>query len=142
MARPLRVNRAGIWFHVAARGIDRKNIFMDDSHRRHWLELFKWSWGRSQISNSGWRVHAYCLMSSHFHLILETPQGYAAMQIELGCESNPRNTARTLYDSVSKAFVPGAGGREIQIRPDRQPGPKCQIPDLPLTVFMVGRHAN
>lgn len=23
---------------------------------------------------TGWQVHAYCLMSNHFHLVLETPQ--------------------------------------------------------------------
>ncbi len=39
MARPLRINRAGIWFHVAGRGTDRQDIFIDDSHWRHWLKL-------------------------------------------------------------------------------------------------------
>jgi putative transposase len=23
---------------------------------------------------TGWQVHAYCLMASHFHLVIETPQ--------------------------------------------------------------------
>jgi REP element-mobilizing transposase RayT len=23
---------------------------------------------------TGWQVHAYCLMTNHFHLVLETPQ--------------------------------------------------------------------
>lgn len=23
---------------------------------------------------TGWQVHAYCLMSNHFHLVIETPQ--------------------------------------------------------------------
>jgi putative transposase len=39
MARPLRIDRPGGWYHVTARGNERKSIFRDDRDRRHFLEL-------------------------------------------------------------------------------------------------------
>jgi len=39
MARPLRIERAGAWYHVTARGLERRALFRDDSDRWHWLEL-------------------------------------------------------------------------------------------------------
>ena len=39
MARPLRMERAGAWYHVTARGTERRVIFADDRDRRRWMEL-------------------------------------------------------------------------------------------------------
>ena len=77
MARPLRINRAGVWFHIAARGSDRKDIFLEDSHRWHWLELLEELAHRFRL-----HVHAYVMMSNHYHLLVETPEANlsAAMQ--------------------------------------------------------------
>ena len=41
MARPLRVERTGGWYHVTARGNERKVIYRDDSDRRHFLALLE-----------------------------------------------------------------------------------------------------
>jgi len=77
MARPLRINRAGVWFHVVARGTDRKDIFQTEADRRHWLELLGEFVHRFRL-----RIHAYVMMSNHYHLLLETPEANlsAAMQ--------------------------------------------------------------
>src|SRR5882672_2246917 len=40
MAGRLRLNRAGLWYHVTARGNERKPIYRDDRDRRHFIELF------------------------------------------------------------------------------------------------------
>src|SRR5436309_3424459 len=69
MARPLRINRAGAWFHVAARGTGRKEIFLEDSYRWHWLELLEELVHRFRV-----QVHAYAMMSNHYHLLIETPE--------------------------------------------------------------------
>src|SRR5882724_3598613 len=69
MARPLRMNRAGVWFHVAARGTNPKDVFIDDSHRRHWLGLLE-EW----VPRFRLQVHAYAMMSNHYHLLVETPE--------------------------------------------------------------------
>ena len=39
MARPLRIQRTGCWYHITARGNERRQIFIDDKDRRHFLEL-------------------------------------------------------------------------------------------------------
>lgn len=67
MSRPLRVDRAGGWYHVMARGINRQRVFLDDSDRRHWLELLAEMAPRFRM-----RIHAYALLDNHYHLILET----------------------------------------------------------------------
>jgi REP element-mobilizing transposase RayT len=70
MARPLRINYPGAFYHVTCRGNDRKNIFADDRDRSMFLDKLKTSVGIYEI-----RVHAYVLMSNHFHMIVETPKG-------------------------------------------------------------------
>jgi len=70
MARPLRIEYPGASYHVMNRGDRRQNIFRTDADRILFLEALASTCGKTQ-----WRVHAYCLMSNHFHLVLETPGG-------------------------------------------------------------------
>ena len=71
MARLLRVNRAGAWYHVTARGNERKAIYRGDRDRKHFLDLFPvWS-ERFRL-----RLHAYVLMDNHYHLLLETSTSF------------------------------------------------------------------
>jgi len=39
MARPLRIERAGGWYHVTGRGNERRPIFRDNRDRQHFCEL-------------------------------------------------------------------------------------------------------
>jgi hypothetical protein len=55
MARPLRIDRPGGWYHVNARGNERKSIFSDDRDRRHFQSCRpKWfrvlQYGRAPLS--------------------------------------------------------------------------------------------
>jgi len=43
-------------------------VYRDDRDRRVFLDVF----GRV-VDRFGWICHAYCLMSNHYHLLLETP---------------------------------------------------------------------
>jgi putative transposase len=70
MARQLRISYPGAFYHVTCRGNERKNIFSDDRDRLMFLDKLKASLGIYDV-----RVHAYVLMSNHFHLIVETPKG-------------------------------------------------------------------
>jgi len=67
--RKLRVQYPGAIYHVMNRGDRREAIFEDDHDRRRFLETL----GQA-CEKTGWQVHAYCLMSNHFHLVVETPQ--------------------------------------------------------------------
>jgi len=70
MTRPLRIEYTGAHYHVTSRGNERKAIFRDDTDREKFLELT----GRA-VEQFGIRVHAYVLMSNHYHLLIETPRG-------------------------------------------------------------------
>src|SRR6266568_1125488 len=69
MARKLRIQYPGAVYHVMNRGDRRESIFHDDADRQWFIETLGEACGKT-----GWRVHAYCLMPNHFHLVLETPQ--------------------------------------------------------------------
>ena len=70
MARPLRLEYPGAVYHVTARGHERTSIFRDDTDREKFLALLS-----TVRRDFGWEVHGYCLMGSHYHLLLETPLG-------------------------------------------------------------------
>jgi REP-associated tyrosine transposase len=69
MARPLRLERPGVWYHVTSRGNERRPIFWDDRDRLHFCKLLA-----AMVENFSLVLHAYVLMDNHFHLLLETPE--------------------------------------------------------------------
>lgn len=70
MARPLRLEIPGGLYHVTSRGDGREDIYLDDADRQNWLELFA-----GVCERFNWSCHAYCLMTNHYHVIIETPDG-------------------------------------------------------------------
>ena len=68
MPRKPRVDVAGALQHIIARGNGGGRIVADDDDR---LSLIA---GLARTAERAhWRVHAYCLMDSHFHAVIETP---------------------------------------------------------------------
>jgi REP element-mobilizing transposase RayT len=53
-------------FHATARGAGRIAIYREDDDRRFFLALLADSVGRF-----GWSFHAFCLMTNHYHLVVE-----------------------------------------------------------------------
>jgi putative transposase len=88
MARPLRIEYAGAIYHVLSRGDRREAIVREDGDRILFLDLL----GRT-CRRTGWEIHAYCLMSNHFHLVVETPRSNlsAGMQWLLGAYTQQFN---------------------------------------------------
>ena len=68
MARPLRIQYEGAFYHVTARGNEKKDIFRDDQDRNKFIQILE-----SVAKKYRWIIHAYCLMNNHYHLILQTP---------------------------------------------------------------------
>ena len=64
----MRIEYPGAVYHITSRGNDRRDIFLDDADRRHFLELLG-----EVVRRFGWIVTAYTLMTTHFHLVIETP---------------------------------------------------------------------
>ena len=52
-----------------SRGDRGEAIFRDDEDRRSFLSTLG-----EACEKTGWQLHAWCLMSNHFHLVAETPQ--------------------------------------------------------------------
>jgi REP element-mobilizing transposase RayT len=68
MTRPLRIDLAGALYHVTSRGDRREDIFHDNSDREDWLSLLE-----QVCERFNWRCHAYCQMTNHYHVVVETP---------------------------------------------------------------------
>ncbi|HSH39296.1 MAG TPA: transposase [Chthoniobacterales bacterium] len=69
MARQLRIQYEGAIYHLLNRGDRREDIFLDEADRSTFLEALG-----AACLKTGWQVHAYCLMTNHFHLVVETPR--------------------------------------------------------------------
>jgi REP element-mobilizing transposase RayT len=70
MARPLRIEFPGGLYHVTSRGDRREAIYEDDDDRARFLEVLG-----DVAEGANWLCHAYCLMTNHYHLGIETPDG-------------------------------------------------------------------
>jgi REP element-mobilizing transposase RayT len=69
MARPLRIEFPGALYHLTSRGNARQPIFADDDDRRLFLHRLG-----EVVARHRWRCQAYCLMTNHYHLLVETPE--------------------------------------------------------------------
>ena len=69
MARRLRLESEGGIYHVLNRGNYRSDIFRAEKTKAAFLKCLG-----EACAKTGWRVHAWCLMSNHYHLAVETPQ--------------------------------------------------------------------
>jgi REP element-mobilizing transposase RayT len=67
VARPPRVEFPGALYHVIVRGNERKPVFRDDADRELYLRRLGHYRERFEF-----RLIAYCLMTNHVHLALET----------------------------------------------------------------------
>ena len=94
MARKLRVQYPGAIYHVMNRGDRGDPIFKDESDRKRFLETLG-----EACTKAGWKVHAYCLMANHFHLVLETPQAnlVAGMKWFLGTYTSRFNRRHRIF---------------------------------------------
>jgi REP element-mobilizing transposase RayT len=68
----------GSLYHVTNRGVDRMNIFHDDADRLVFLSILA-----LLCEQHGLLIHAYCLMSNHFHLLVEDPRGLLGQSMNL-----------------------------------------------------------
>jgi REP element-mobilizing transposase RayT len=68
MARPLRIEYEGAWYHIMNSGVGRRPIFTNDVQRQHFLSLLG---DAAERFNAEW--YTYCLMENHYHLLIRTP---------------------------------------------------------------------
>jgi len=70
MARQLRIEFPGAFYHVTARGNERKAVFKSIKDREQFFSYLE-----SASNRYGAIIHAYCLMDNHYHILIETPLG-------------------------------------------------------------------
>ena len=142
MARKLRVEYAGAIYHVMSRGDRRELIFEDDEDRVKFMATLE-----EACAKTGWQVHALCLMSNHFHLVVETPRGnlVAGMKWLLGTYTGRFNRRHKqfghLFSGRYKALIVDGSGsgylktvcEYVHLNPSRA---KLLKPEQPLRAYV------
>lgn len=67
MSRPLRLELPGALYHITSRGDGREPIYLDNRDRTLFLAILA-----QTCERYGWVCHSYCLMTNHYHLLVET----------------------------------------------------------------------
>jgi putative transposase len=68
MARLLRIEYADAWYYVTNTAVTNQEIFKTSEHFKMFLELLDEIFDKFTIE-----VHAYCLLSTQYHLLIRTP---------------------------------------------------------------------
>jgi putative transposase len=81
MARPHRIQLAGVPLHIVQRGHSRNPCFFDTEDYEFYLH-----WLGAGLEEHGCKLHAYVLMTNHVHLLMtpSEPDGPAKLFISLG----------------------------------------------------------
>ncbi|MBW2065942.1 MAG: transposase [Deltaproteobacteria bacterium] len=77
MARPLRVEYPGAYYHVMSRGNNQERIYEDDTDREKFLEYLGKASERFSII-----IYTYCLMNTHYHLLVQTPEANLSLAMQ------------------------------------------------------------
>ena len=83
MARPLRIEFEGAWYHVMSRGNERCRIVKDDTDRARRLD-----WLRRTVETYRWHLHAFLVTNNHIFVIFgsDPKQIYGASGQSRGIE--------------------------------------------------------
>ena len=98
MPRPIRPQRPGAVYHVTMRGNNRGDIFFVDDDRDRFLQALS-----TVRHRCGWKIHAYCLMTNHYHLLIQTPSPNIAEGMQW-LNSAYAHQTNTLYGRIGHVF--------------------------------------
>jgi REP element-mobilizing transposase RayT len=77
MARPLRIEYPGAFYHVINCGNAGEKIFKNKGDKEKFLEYLEKAVERFSLI-----IHTYCLMDSHYHLLIETPGANLSVAVQ------------------------------------------------------------
>jgi REP element-mobilizing transposase RayT len=77
MARPLRVEYPGAFYHVINRGHRREKLYTSTRDYEKFLQYLE-----KAAERFGIIIHTYCLMANHYHLLVETPEPNLSMTMQ------------------------------------------------------------
>ena len=116
MARSLRIQYPGAYYHVTCRGNEQKKIFSNDQDYQTFLEKLSLSLDIYNVS-----LLAYVCMPNHFHLLATTPEGNLSefmrhFNISYTSDFNRRyHRVGHLYQGRYKAFLIDADNYLLEV---------------------------
>lgn len=148
MTRPLRLEFPNALYHVTSRGDRREDIYEDDDDRERFLEILG-----TVVTDYNWLCHGYCLMSNHYHLIIETLDGNLSKGMRqlngVYTQASNRRHKRSghLFQGRYKAILVDKESyllelaRYVVLNPVRAKGMVRRIEDWPWSSYlaMIGR---
>jgi REP element-mobilizing transposase RayT len=78
MSRSPRIEHPGGFFHIGTRSIYENACFRAIDDRLDFLDIFS-----TVVETYGWSCKSYCLMGSHYHLVVQTPTPNLSNGIQL-----------------------------------------------------------
>jgi len=116
MPRQARIQYPGAMYHVMSRGNRRQTIYLGDVDRHDFLKTLG-----EACQKTGWQIHAFCLMSNHYHLVVETPNanlvaGMAWLQSTYTIRFNHRHKliGHVLSGRYKAQLVEGSGNNYLR----------------------------
>jgi len=76
MTRPLRLELSEGLYHVTSRGDGRESIYLTNTDRQAWLDALA-----HVCKRFNWVGHAWCQMSNHYHIVIETPEANLSQEM-------------------------------------------------------------
>ena len=67
---PPRTELPGALYHVTSRGDRREDIYLKDGDPAAWIDILA-----AVCKRFNWAWHAWCQMTNHYHVVIETPEG-------------------------------------------------------------------
>jgi REP element-mobilizing transposase RayT len=77
MSRRPRADTPGTWHHVVNRGIARRALFEDKRDVRHFLSRLA-----REVRHARLELHAWCILTTHFHLLVRSPSGQLSAALQ------------------------------------------------------------
>jgi REP-associated tyrosine transposase len=99
-------------YHVFARGNNRDDIFETEADRRVFVAGLD-----ETVEEAAWRLFAYCLMTNHYHLIVQTPEANLAEGMHF-LQSAYANRFNHTREHSGHVFQGRYGARVIQSTSD------------------------
>lgn len=110
MPRKQRIEYPGAVYHVISRGNYRKELFLSENTGKAFERtIFE------AVERCGWKLHAYVIMSNHYHLAIETPEPnlvdgmFRGAADKTGCEASRNSGYRAPLLRASTACARSGG---------------------------------
>ena len=108
MTRPLRILYPNAWYHVMNRGRRGEQVFVSKDDYECFIKVLQ-----EAIELFALRVSAYCLMTTHYHLLVQTPDANLSrcMRHINGVYTQRFNSGHSVDGQLFRGRYKAIGGR-------------------------------